>query len=357
MQNVKNLSPFAALWLVMAPIVSYAHHSILNYDESTLVEIEGEVTNVYWGNPHIRIAVTSTSETGLEVEWQIEGGPVNTMERRGISRDSILVGHNIQVSGIASDRGDEKAMRPILIGLASGQNLIIDAEQAEIFGLLDDNALPAGAVVNTEAVEAAIRDAHGIFRVWTNRGWINRYRDWGTTVHPLTASAKAAQEGWVQLEDDLALRCIQAGMPEAQLNPFPIEFIKQGDDIIMRIEEWENVRTIHMGGNSDGQPTSPLGYSVGNWEGNTLVIRTNKINYPFFDDRGTPQTQAVVIVERYTLSEDETRLDWLATVTDPGTFTQPIEMPDLHWEWVPGEDLKTYACTPDTAGTPWGARR
>ena len=346
MRYAKTLSPFAALWLIMAPIVSYAHHSLLNYDDSELVDVQGEVTSVYWGNPHIRISVTSTTEAGEEVFWEIEGGPVNQMERRGVGNDSVAIGDTLFVSGIASNRRNEMAMMPVLMRLASGQNLILDEKQAERFGLLEEYDLLAGGVVDNEAVQTALDEANGIFRVWTNQGWIARYREWGQSILPLRAPARAAQEGWVQLEDDLALRCIKAGMPEAQLNPFPIEFLEQGDDIVMRIEEWENVRTIHMSGNSDGQPSSPLGYSVGRWEGNTLVIETDKINAPFFDDRGTPQTEAVTIVERFTLSADETRLDWLATLTDEATFTRPVEMPDLHWEWVPGEALKTYACTP-----------
>ena len=322
MRYAKTLSPFAALWLIMAPIVSYAHHSLLNYDDSELVDVQGEVTSVYWGNPHIRISVTSTTEAGEEVFWEIEGGPVNQMERRGVGNDSVTIGDTLFVSGIASNRRNEMAMMPVLMRLASGQNLILDEKQAERFGLLEEYDLLAGGVVDNEAVQTALDEANGIFRVWTNQGWIARYREWGQSVLPLTATARAAQEGWVQLEDDLALRCIKAGMPEAQLNPFPIEFLEQGDDIVMRIEEWENVRTIHMSGNSDGQPSSPLGYSVGHWEDNTLVIETDKINAPFFDDRGTPQTDAVTIVERFTLSEDETRLDWLATLTDEATFTR-----------------------------------
>ena len=342
----------AAIWLALAPSALFAHHSLLNYDDSQLVDVEGVVTDLYWGNPHVSITLNTTSESGEEIDWFIESGPVNQMERRGVGPDSVELGDTLFISGIASNRADEFAMMPVLMRLASGQNLILDERQAGRFGLLETFEALAAAAVDEELAQAAIRDANGIFRVWTNRGWIERYREWGQSVLPLTDEARAAQEAWYQPTDDLALQCVKAGMPEAQLNPFPIEFIEQGDNIVMRIEEWENVRTIYMDGStSEGQPTSPLGYSVGHWEGNTLVVRTDKINAPFFDDRGTPQTEAVEIVERFTLSEDETRLDWEATVYDEGTFTEPMVMPDLHWEWVPGEQLKPYECTPETTGT------
>ncbi len=129
--------------------------------------------------------------------------------------------------------------------------------------------------------------------------------------------------------------------------PFPIEFMEQDGDILLHIEEWDNVRTIYMGDgiNVDDLEPSSLGTSVGYWEENTLVVRTNNIDYPFFDDRGTPQSKAVEIFERFTLSEDETRLDWVSTVVDPETFTEPVAMPEMHWEWVPGAELKAYKCT------------
>ena len=52
---------------------------------------------------------------------------------------------------------------------------------------------------------------------------------------------------------------------------------------------------------------SRLGYSRGHWEGETLVVETSQIDYPFFDLPpwwGIPQTQALELVERFTLEDD-----------------------------------------------------
>jgi hypothetical protein len=68
------------------------------------------------------------------------------------------------------------------------------------------------------------------------------------------------------------------------------------------------------------------------------------IDWPFFDDIGTPQSEDVETVERFTLSADERRLDYTLTVTDPGTFTAPFTL-DGHWNWVPGEVIKPYNCS------------
>lgn len=344
LNTLANLGVIVALLLVM-PIAGHTHHSFFAYDDSQLVEVQGEVTSLIWRNPHVGFTIKVNAEVGQEVHWDIEGDSVNTMERSGFNVDTVVVGDNVKILGLATTR-NENLMRPVYMTLPNGQNLVLDKSVAETFGLSLETTELSAQAVDRDKVELAAREANGIFRVWTNRGWSQDSRKWTAKPRPLRTAARVAKDTWDQTTDDLAGRCIPAGMPEAMMNPFPIQFTEQGIDIRLRIEEWDNNRTIHMGnsGNVTDQPATPLGYSIGHWEGNTLVIRTVRINYPFFDDRGTPQSEAVEIVERFTLAEDETRLDWEATVVDSETFTEPVVMPGLHWDWVPGEELRNYNC-------------
>ena len=87
-----------------------------------------------------------------------------------------------------------------------------------------------------------------------------------------------------------------------------------------------------------------MGYSVGQWDENTLVVRTSNIDYPWMDYEGTPQTEAAVVTERFMLSADERTLDWEATVTDPGTLTEPALAFTAHYEWAPEEEIQAYDC-------------
>ncbi|MCZ6586300.1 MAG: hypothetical protein O6930_09820, partial [Gammaproteobacteria bacterium] len=89
---------------------------------------------------------------------------------------------------------------------------------------------------------------------------------------------------------------------------------------------------------------SQMGFSVGRWDENTLIVTTTDVAYPFFDDVGTPQSPQAEIVERFTLSDDESRLDWNATIIDPVNFTEPVTLSG-YWAWVPGEQIKPYECT------------
>jgi len=148
------------------------------------------------------------------------------------------------------------------------------------------------------------------------------------------------------LADDPALRCEPPGMPSMLETPYPIEFVDEGDQIIMRFEEWDGSRTIHMnpGRGPPVQEPSLNGVSFGRFEGPTLAIFTTYISYPYYDDLGTPQSGAVTVLERYTPTADETRLDWQVTITDPATFTMPVVRRGF-MAFEPGEVIKPYNCT------------
>ena len=59
---------------------------------------------------------------------------------------------------------------------------------------------------------------------------------------------------------------------------------------------------------------------------------------------GTPQTDAIEVVERFTLNQAEDQLDYHAVITDPATFTEPATLSGS-WSWVPGEEVKQSECT------------
>ncbi len=90
-------------------------------------------------------------------------------------------------------------------------------------------------------------------------------------------------------------------------------------------------------------PPSRLGYSLGRWEdANTLVIETSNINYPYFHFDGTSQSDAITITERYSLSEDQTRLDLHLTIEDPATLVEPATA-DWHFLAL-DETFSVYEC-------------
>jgi hypothetical protein len=127
-------------------------------------------------------------------------------------------------------------------------------------------------------------------------------------------------------------------------NPYPFAISKKGNDILIQIEEYDLLRTIHMNQTAAprGTGTSPLGYSVGRWEGATLVVTTTHISYPWFDQAGVPQSEQSVVIERFTPTADGSRLDYAVNVTDALNFTKPVTI-NRYWLDL-GETIVPYNC-------------
>ena len=157
--------------------------------------------------------------------------------------------------------------------------------------------------------------------------------------------AQAARDAWDPLTDMLALRCVPPGMPNANMNPYPIEFIDDGERIRLNIEEWESRRVIDMVATEipDDAPWSRLGYSIGRWEGDMLVIETAHIDFDYLDDEGTPMSEQARVVEHYRVSADGNRLDYTVAVTDPPNLIGPAVW-DAYWTYVPGTVIRPFEC-------------
>nr|TFG54716.1 MAG: hypothetical protein E4H34_01990 [Hyphomicrobiales bacterium] len=103
-----------------------------------------------------------------------------------------------------------------------------------------------------------------------------------------------------------------------------LQFLQAENEVTMIYQRGQTVRHIYL---NEKHPPSPahtwFGHSVGHYEGeNSLVIDTIAQDPRALVDRfGTPKSDAIRVVERYTISADRRRLDVLIDVEDPKTFT------------------------------------
>jgi len=342
-----NNNQHACLLLCVALLAApsaHTHHSSAEYDRSAIIELDGDARRVAWRNPHVMVDLAVTDDDGQEVIWSLEAAAVSNQRRRGVTEGLLLEGDRVRVAGYASIRRPGHLLLEHVL-LPSGTELLVgSAREArwsqDLVGA--DAAAPAPG-----NIQAATKPT-GIFRVWTRAGG---YRPWffrEANEFELTEWAAAKATEFDPYEDNPILDCTPPGMPALMGNPYPMQFIDRGNTIEVRFEEFDLVRTIHMNDTRDVAtvPRSPLGYSVGRWDGETLIVSTNRIDWPHFGRVGIPQSESIEIQERFTVIDAADRLNYELAMADPEVFAGTVTW-EAHYEWRPGESVGVYACTLD----------
>ena len=92
---------------------------------------------------------------------------------------------------------------------------------------------------------------------------------------------------------------------------------------------------------------------MGQWEGDALLVTTTHIDYPLMLPDGVPHSDQVELLERFSISDDETLLNYSVTVTDPLIFTEPVTI-ERQRRWTPGYEIPEYDCALTWAGNEAG---
>ena len=134
-------------------------------------------------------------------------------------------------------------------------------------------------------------------------------------------------------QDDPYTACMPMG--PLRTNPYPwklvMSYTSKGLTHIFILHELMDDgvhRTVFMDGRKHpaGMIPSWVGHSIGRWDGDALVVDTVGFNDKFwFDRRGTPHTEQLHIVERYTRPNYGTLVNDV-TLEDPGALAHPVKL-------------------------------
>ena len=141
------------------------------------------------------------------------------------------------------------------------------------------------------------------------------------------------------------LNCLPDGVPHGDLLPEPFKIMHTPGVIVMLYEVETTFRQIFMDGRKLPADMSPTwqGYSVGRWDGDTLVVDSAGFNdRSWLDARGTPRSTDMRIEERFH-RRDYGHMDLTITITDPQIFTKPISFSVVE-ELLPDTDLLEHYC-------------
>jgi hypothetical protein len=318
-----------------------AHHSYVEFNSQTSIEIEGTLVTALWQNPHSRLTVTAADGT----RWDIESSGVNGLRRAGAPLELFEVGTKVKVAGWPSTRSTSRLYGTNILS-AKNQELILFRAPPRW------TPTPFGLERQTTAPSAVASNVRTIFRTWGSaysRPGVPDDPDaspaslWRVPL-PLTEAARQALAGFDSVKYNTSLGCTPKNMPFVMVVPSPTDFVDRGESILFRIEEFDVVRTIHMNSREtpSAQPKTPLGYSVGRWDGDTLVVETGSVGAEYLLP-GVPLGPSASFVERFTPSADGSRLNYTVVMTDPYSLTQPVEQ-KRSWIAV-DEQVLPYNCT------------
>jgi hypothetical protein len=169
-----------------------------------------------------------------------------------------------------------------------------------------------------------------------------------TASVPLQPWARAVLENRRTYQLEPHTRCKPSGGIRQFLTPYGVEFVELQE--LQRIYIFDiggphTYRTIYMDGRT--HPANPVpsyyGHSIGWWDGDTLVVDTTGFNESFWiDRRGTPHTDKLRLLERFTRTDSNT-IRYEFTLDDPGALTAPWKAA-FNLRWEDGTELFEYVC-------------
>jgi hypothetical protein len=170
---------------------------------------------------------------------------------------------------------------------------------------------------------------------------------WGVKPEeqPLTPAGAAAQKRLEAQSDHWPhTQCLPAGVP-ADLFVLSFKIVQAPREILMLTEIASPARQIYTDGRSlpkDPEPTW-MGYSIGSWQGDTLVVETSGFkDGEWLDGFGHARSESMRITERYR-RRDFGHMDLEIAFDDTKYYTRPFSV-KAALRLIPDSDILEYVC-------------
>ena len=150
-------------------------------------------------------------------------------------------------------------------------------------------------------------------------------------------------------KDDPQGYCVLSGVPREHVVPYPFKILNStsgnGGMIAILYEALHSYRQIFLDGRKLPKDPNPtwMGYSVGRWDGDTLVVDSSGfVDNNWLDNGGHMGTEAMKLTERFR-RRDYGHIDLQFTIDDPKAYTKPWTV-NLEFTATPDSELIEYVC-------------
>jgi hypothetical protein len=352
---------YSLLLLACTATQAFAHHSMAAaYDDKKPTTIKGVVTKFDWTNPHVFVFIDVAAANGDAVTWAAEFPSRIELKRQGWTDDSLKVGDTVTAEGSLA-RDGSKQIGGRQLTLANGKKLMavaglvpLTAKDSKPTPRWPDGHPRLGFVPGEtgywtaapgsnlfENGSNAQMDANGLLANISTAGKVAPFQPWAKGLYEYRQRAL--------LKDDPMAACLPPGGPRQFQTANGLQILEEPERkriFVMSGGGNRNWRLINLDGRAhkpdDVIPTY-YGDSVGQWEGDTLVVDSIGFNERFwFANGGLPHTEALHLTERISRPDFNT-LKYEVTVNDPGAYIRPWSG-SLTLQWVPNQEIEEYFC-------------
>ncbi len=146
-------------------------------------------------------------------------------------------------------------------------------------------------------------------------------------------------------KEDPQAYCVLSGVPRENVVPYPLKILNSKREIIVLYEALHSYRQIFMDGRPLPKGPNPawMGYSIGRWDGDTLVVNSSGFEENnWIDNSGHPGTESLRLTEKFR-RVDFGHIHLEMTIDDPKAYTKPWTV-NLEFTASPDIELIEYVC-------------
>lgn len=315
-----------------------AHHSFApHFDADQPVNITGTIIEYERRNPHAYLNIRAEDADGRVTEWRCESHGYTQLSRNGITPDMLAEGARIGIAG-SRHRRDPNMCFFDMVYLEDGRELSVNGPRGQQQRIEDQR--------------------ESIFGTWMLMPGGFATSGPQFMMDFLTETGRAATEQYNPFTDDPTYRCEPVAIRRVWGAPgTPLAISRDGEDIVIRYEWMDAERVIHMNQAEPPANTEPdiLGYSVGRFEDDTLIIETTYFTEGVLNQfvtvegqpmRGLLHSDQLRTVERLSLDRERNRLIMSMDHYDPEFFTR--DFPNYTREYGPSNlDIQPFGCIPE----------
>jgi len=361
--DMKSLCSFIAVFFLLCWQVALAHHGkAVKFDTEQQIQLEGLITKVDWANPHVHLFVV---EPDSGDDWYVELESPVILEWNGWDALTVKPGDLVSISGYPARDGSPQiwgerillAGEPVFIGEVSALSLALQENQDRDTPRWPGGLPRLGAAPGEEGYwvpDTTVMMENGVNVDMSSYGLLENLAD-ASRVAPMQEWAlrlyETRQQNFLRSDPSFVECRPPAGQRKWQA-PFGFQLLED--------KKWQRIFFVPGGGNQDwhliytdgrgintGFPVDNdnilyYGRNVAEWEGDTLVIRSEGYNEKFWLTGGLPHTTQMKVEERLTRVDFNT-MTYEVTIDDPGAYTRPWSM---QWNmiWREGGDPPEYYC-------------